>query len=935
MRLLLTSDWQSEFSTLDLCEVALAETLAGVNKYKPDAVVNGGDLKEQYSPVDVRVVKFNVRATKKLSDTGVPYYVDLGNHDRVSQSLDSKNWLDILRVAGAKTFSIPKWKQVSDGWLAFLPFNPDKKQLKQWANELRASAPTDTKPQILVFHNEVQGGVINSSGQETCGYSVKALRMHEYTACFGGHIHGHQQIAKNVWYIGSPFCMDWSEANQKKGYLLVDVTSGGVQVRQIQTKIPGWYDIQYLEKHKLVPEDNAHIRSKVPVTSKKLSLQLKEEEARIRSLYPESKGLRLFVVPKIEDKEETVIVKGATELEKVQAYVKATWPDTARASAKTGVSYLSGILQTVAPASRYCEEIRFLSAEGENILPFKHIKIPYAKQGLVYLQGVNRDWPKQSNGSGKTSALSLLTLILTGETPKGQKTDEWANERTKDRAWGVLRLRDERKRLIEIERSRRPHGLWLKVDGKDESSGITGKGKLETQGMIERVTGYDKKMLMNAVYIDQTITNGFVFGTQSMRMSLIGRLQNLEMYDAAAKLVSKDIVKNRETVSDLEHNLESHEADVIAFEDELKELESEKKTDWVARRKKAKKHLDAVVFEQTLLQGTKQKTIEQKQQLLEVGKKLGSVSASYGVEQKKLSKLKWTLSQAEKLLAVEKCPTCSQPSQSVGEAMKKKVVAAIKMQEAVVADLKDTVEQYESVESQLSEGIQSYEFNVSKLKDEVAHARELYEATLEGAKEEEARNAHIEKKKVAYRDKLQKAKAVVRACRRALQALDIEHEVMLYAKKAFHRSGMPMYLSVALCPVLNKAADEYSEIFNDGKIKIRFFVEDGEFTVGIINPSGSGKLKGQSCGESAMAGVVCAFALRDVAPKTNLLILDEPGHGLDSEGAKKFAQGLLKLKDRYETILVTTHSPIIAGILQGEKTWTVIKEKGISTLSLS
>jgi len=104
------------------------------------------------------------------------------------------------------------------------------------------------------------------------------------------------------------------------------------------------------------------------------------------------------------------------------------------------------------------------------------------------------------------------------------------------------------------------------------------------------------------------------------------------------------------------------------------------------------------------------------------------------------------------------------------------------------------------------------------------------------------------------------------------------------------------------------------------------------FRVDVVNAAGSDTLKGQSVGESAMAGVIAAFALREVAPKTNLLILDEPGSGLDAEGARLFARGLLKLKPRYETILVTTHSPIIESVLAGETTWTIEKQNGYSHL---
>lgn len=49
MKLLLTSDTQSEFSNLSECETSLQELLAAAEKYKPNAIIHAGDLKEIYN----------------------------------------------------------------------------------------------------------------------------------------------------------------------------------------------------------------------------------------------------------------------------------------------------------------------------------------------------------------------------------------------------------------------------------------------------------------------------------------------------------------------------------------------------------------------------------------------------------------------------------------------------------------------------------------------------------------------------------------------------------------------------------------------------------------------------------------------------------------------------------------------------------------------
>lgn len=227
MNLLLTSDWQAEVGNLDLCEIALTELLAAAKKYQPIAIIHAGDLKESYNPVDIRVVKFWMRAIRQIKDAGFRFIVNMGNHDRISQSRESKNWFDILRAAGAETVTKPavkRWAWNDDHIaIAFLPYTADKALEVEWANQLDVDTASNGAYKILIFHTEVNGAVMNSAGVKAKGNTARDLKFDVYDACFGGHLHMHQKIRKNAWYIGSPFCMDWSEANGRKGHLLVEL----------------------------------------------------------------------------------------------------------------------------------------------------------------------------------------------------------------------------------------------------------------------------------------------------------------------------------------------------------------------------------------------------------------------------------------------------------------------------------------------------------------------------------------------------------------------------------------------------------------------------------------------------------------------------------------------------------------------------------------
>jgi len=236
------------------------------------------------------------------------------------------------------------------------------------------------------------------------------------------------------------------------------------------------------------------------------------------------------------------ILRGSSDKEKVEQYVAAPLPEAARFEAGHAGGYMVSKLDGL-QEDALGGEIRFVGVEADNVLVFDQIKMRLSKLGLVLVKGVNEDWPGRSNGAGKSSLLSLIPIAMFGQTNKGQKSDAWACENNDAAATVRLILRDVAGRKIEILRGRRPHYIRLLIDGEDKSAGITGLRKNETQGLIEKVTGYDLRMLMNAVYIDQSIANGFVFGTPSGRMDLISRFQNLERFDLAQKDVSSDIKK--------------------------------------------------------------------------------------------------------------------------------------------------------------------------------------------------------------------------------------------------------------------------------------------------------------------------------------------------------------------------------------------------------
>ena len=514
------------------------------------------------------------------------------------------------------------------------------------------------------------------------------------------------------------------------------------------------------------------------------------------------------------------------------------------------------------------------------------------------------------HNSGKTSLLSLLPIAMFGENTKGQKSDAWASERNEDPAKIRLVIHDAAKRKIEISRSRRPHSISLRIDGEDKSSGIVGTRKNETQGLIERVTGYDKQMLMNAVYIDQAVANGFVFGTPSGRMDLISRFQNLERFETAQKAVAADVKAYTEAISVYTTQVDSLTEEIDGIDADITELTSSAQTNWKAQLDEATVELNGLVEEHAAVTGTAQAYEELQRTIDDLETDRQQVTGKFEAASRARSMYLAHLDRGRNLVASKKCPTCEQPAAKIGAQLVEEFEVKAIDAEAAKAKHQTLMTDLQNRKKEAEKRLRRYEDAKERLEGELRHSRRRVADLKAAANEEAARNKTIEEKIERKKTDLTLKRRIHRAAMGARQALSVDLELLEYSKKAFHRTGIPLYLSMGLCPLLNKAAADYSDIFTDGSYKVSFRVEDGEFVVDVINPSGSETVDGQSVGEASMAGIITAFSLREVAPKTNLLVMDEPGTGLDPEGCRQFARGILRLKERFETILLVTHSGV-------------------------
>jgi hypothetical protein len=704
----------------------------------------------------------------------------------------------------------------------------------------------------------------------------------------------------------------------------------------IPSSIKGWYDPSVGGFNEAKPKSWKGSRIRIQVECDSTEDYGRRLERARRKAEKKYRSAQIYVVPKFRNSdglfdEKARITTNDSDERKIREFIRTTHRQLDRSKI---LAYMLEKLSHFAGGLRPSSKIKFISATGHNFLSFKHLELDFTKKGITLIQGINKDRNNKSNGAGKTSITQLLPVSWFGTTFKGQKHDSWANRWIeKEPAFAKTVILNSEGKKIKIVRGRRPPLLRMYVDGKDTSSGMRTTDREGTQQQIEKTTGFTWQTLANAIYIDRTVADAFLSGTKKQRTDVLARFQNLERFERALGLVKQDDKRIREVILGCTEKLYGIRGALKGVKDSIKDLKIVAKSHIKSAYKAWKQ---AEKDRELFLKKYSKRTIA-------IGTKAGKIKRIYDRELKKLgraekayTKSAWAYDYAcrkfEKWRTLKKeCPTCLQPvskkwADKYSTKTNKLMIEAKRLEDECRKDKMRYVnkvqlldEKYNSFQSKLH----NYDVKNRELVLAETHYKDQYnEANKTEAPKVINKSKHTLKKLVAKKQEL----------KYKLKKYKKLRKMYGHCMEAFSRDGIPNFLNKQLCPVLNRSADYYAELFSDRELQVQFNVEEGEFIPKIINTRGGKEIEDQSEGERALAGLIASFALREVAPQTNLLILDEPGSGLDEGTARQFAESLHKLKKRFGSIFVATHNPTILGALSGERVITVVKHNRISRI---
>lgn len=929
--ILFTSDWQTHHTNLGNVETAVSQIERIASKTaKLDAIVHCGDVKHTLNPIDGRALNALVGYLNRLRKLA-PVYVNLGNHDKLGMGDDSPNFFPLLREAGAVCFDEWDAVRVGDFRLFFLPYRNNPEDLAEDAKALALKQKPKKTDSILVFHAGVRRArvTVSHSYDGDDATTLDALQADSYAWVIGGHFHHQQKIGANGYYVGSPFCCDWGEANQTKGFLAVRWKGNRIVCEPLRSDVPGWYDPGLPEFEPPRDWAGTSVRIKVPVEKgvENVGEVIASATARAQTEYP---GAKLVVIPEDVTPEvgEVVVRKTASDEEVIREFIGASLPKTLEGDDEKLVSYLGFKLGEAATLSRSSERFAFVELRGENVLSFETIRINYARPGLQVISGINYDWEERSNGSGKTSYLQVLLIAAFGRSIKGQTADRWMRRGIgrKEKSWVELDIRLADGRLLTIHRGRQPKRTLLTIDGKDFSSGM---GDREIGITISTLTGMTFEILVNSLYVDQRELNRLLVGTDVERKAILSQFLNLERFGKAQLLIKEEAKKNAATITDHESALRVKQESLSEKREFLETLRNRRKADEAGIRERLesdRKKLDGI---KNALKGAEDRRGKARAKLRKLQDEEKALGRAVAEVAGRVNAFRDQIEKIRKLANSGTCPVCKQ---AIDKRTMNRHISELETQ-AVEAEKAETDAKrpYRAKGEEATDALREYE----KAGDAVSEL-ETAKARLESAIEDAERSLRKMREKDAdetgLKDQIAKIAAEVKGYERSLEGFRHEAEFLNYAVRCFSKDGVPAFIAARLCPRLNRSAAFYSRLFADGEIEVQFSLVGEDIDIAILNRHGGENLEDQSGGETRIASLIVSFALRDVSSLTDLLIADEPGEGLDERNARQFAAGLKELTDRFRTIFVTTHNPHVLSELSDQAQIVVEKRDGVSRI---
>lgn len=634
--------------------------------------------------------------------------------------------------------------------------------------------------------------------------------------------------------------------------------------------------------------------------------------------------------------------------------------------------------------------MQFLNLEIENFGTIGKIILPLKDRGLVLVTGINSDAPKaDSNGAGKSMLLEAFCWCIWGKTIRGLKDDEVVNN-VVGKDCKVSVTFSQGKNTFKIIRykshtaSKKPNDLELYLN----SVNISGDIIKSTQEIINNLISLHFETF--CALMPGAGVNAAQLTDASIKELLENMLQLTELAKAK-KEAERRIAVCKEQFSIISNNIDNT-INQLTLEDnrllEYRQAHNNYNIDKQDKIKTLQKTLSELQDKLLLLQDKAKKLTEYETTLLKLQEENNEDIATYYSIQEKIEKLNKETNLEINTLEKQKASLYGELKGHNHKLLKYKNLKNTCSECAQTV----TVEQKMGLHNTVTTDINNINIEINRLDNNITNIKNRLQAELDTIQiNSKSFSAAINIRKIEIKkleEKIQNIKQELSTKNTITNSIDntkksidnLEQEINPYEQwintstslikklkkqektliqekdtiaqkildlefwvKGFSPSGIRSLLLENVTPVLNKAAENYSQLLTEGEMAVYFSttkkLKNGEkkekFDIKVKQKHGGNTYKSNSIGEKQRANLIISMALSDLAEfhsnkSIDFRFLDEPFEGMDEFGIDAVMAILNDLRGSYKTVFVVTHKNTFKDLFPKEI--TVVKKNGISSL---
>lgn len=277
-----------------------------------------GDIFKNKDPQPIELEEF-AKGLKKLSVAGIETVITLGNHDLfLSEKLKySFSVLNILELSNVYISTKPEIINLKDIQIQSMPYPvrnllglKDMEEVQKYCiNKINEIYETRDKNKPIMFsgHFTIQDAVtgseqmsVNRFAEPVVPKSVFLDKEYLYVAL--GHLHRHQIICEKppIVYSGSNNRIDFNEAEEPKGFILINIDKNKLKWEFIEVDARKFLDLSYDIK------DDINVQEFIENDLLKKKKQLKNAIVKVSILMPKKNKLTFnpkSIIQKLEEYE--------------------------------------------------------------------------------------------------------------------------------------------------------------------------------------------------------------------------------------------------------------------------------------------------------------------------------------------------------------------------------------------------------------------------------------------------------------------------------------------------------------------------------------------------------------------------------------------------------------------------------------------------------